>query len=94
MRNADLLLRQRTLIVRSQQLRAALARDANTLAAPLNRIGRTGRALAHCIRGPGLTIAALLSLTMAWRMRGGLRMGLRMWSFWRGWRSLRLWLRG
>jgi hypothetical protein len=90
--DAALVARQRNLIERSQQLRTALARDAGTLVRPLNRLGAAGTTLALFTCGRGLPIAALLGLLLAWRMRGGLRVALRLWTLWRGWRGLRLWL--
>jgi hypothetical protein len=95
MRKADLLLRQRGLQLRSQQLRDALARDARALARPLNPFDAASAALARCLRQPGLPLAALAILLLSRRM-GGPALGLaqRLWWLWRGWRSLRLWLRG
>lgn len=92
MREAELLLRQRRLVLRSQELRAALARDAGTLVRPLNQIGATAIAVVESAGGAGVPVAALLGLLLARRARGGVRLALRLWGLWQGWRSLRKWL--
>ena len=93
MRDAELLRRQHKLVLRSQQLRASLARDAATLARPLDAVAATGTVLARFASGPGLPVAALYSLALAWRLRRGLRTALRLWGIWQGWCSLSHWLR-
>lgn len=93
MRRTDLLLRQRGLQLRSQQLRTTLARDASALARPLEYIDAAGTVLTRWARGPGLPFAAVLLVLLARRTGGALGLAQRIWWLWRGWRSLRLWLR-
>lgn len=86
-----LLQRQQVLLMRSTELRLALANDARVLEAPLDWADQALAAGRWLRANPQWTMAAALVLAL-WRPRRALRWGGRLWSGWRLWQRARHWL--
>ena len=91
MNTHDLVLRQQRLLVRSTQLRLALAEQAQVFEKPLAVADQVRGSLQWLYRNPQWPLGALLVL-LALRPRRALRWGGRLWLAWKTFDRARNWL--